>query len=136
MSSHLTGSSPNRSFPARKPRKGWKRRYYLQQRARQERLNCSRKWKGDDSSVHASTQNTTENCESCSTIVASEALLEGPSVNASVDLDNKELLPADGEREKDHSSEQVEGKEVEDDCSKENVELGALLEEQLVVDNS
>ncbi|XP_023760324.1 uncharacterized protein LOC111908739 [Lactuca sativa] len=136
MSSHLTGSSPNRSFPARKPRKGWKRRYYLQQRARQERLNCSRKWKGDDSSVHASTQNTTENCESCSTIVASEALLEGPSVNASVDLDNKELLPADGEREKDHSSEQVEGKEVEDDCSKEKAELDALSEEKLVVDNS
>ncbi|CAH1426306.1 unnamed protein product [Lactuca virosa] len=135
MSSHLTGSSPNRSFPARKPRKGWKRRYYLQQRARQERLNCSRKWKGDDS-VHASTQNTTENCESCNTIVASEALLEGPSVNASVDLDNKELLPADGESEKDLSSEQVEGKEVEDDCSKEKAELGALSEEKLVVDNS
>ncbi|CAI9287241.1 unnamed protein product [Lactuca saligna] len=136
MSSHLTGSSPNRSFPARKARKGWKRRYYLQQRARQERLNCSRKWKGDDSSVHASTQNTTENCESCNTIVPSEALLEGPSVSASVDLDNKKLLPPDGDSEKDLSSEQVEGKEVEDDCSKENAELGALSEEKLVVDNS
>lgn len=125
MSSHLTGSSPNRSFPARKTRKGWKRRYYLQQRARQERLNCSRKWKGEDS-VHTSSPNTTENCESCNTVVPSETLLEGPSISPSDDLDNKELLPGDDDCEKDLNSEHVEcveGKEVEDDCPENHAEL-------------
>ncbi|KAI3788833.1 hypothetical protein L2E82_01611 [Cichorium intybus] len=130
MASHLTGSSPNRSFPARKPRKGWKRRYYLQQRARQERLNCSRKWKGDDSvSVHSSTQNTTENCESCNADVPSENLLEGPSDGLNADLDSKELLPVDGESEKELNSEQVEsveGKEVEDDCPENHAELAVV----------
>ncbi|OMO54688.1 hypothetical protein CCACVL1_27662 [Corchorus capsularis] len=39
--------SSNRCFATRKSSKRWKRRHYLQQRARQERLNSSRKWKGD-----------------------------------------------------------------------------------------
>jgi Leucine-rich repeat (LRR) protein len=41
-------SSISRCFSARKSSKRWKRRqYYFQQRARQERLNNSRKWKGE-----------------------------------------------------------------------------------------
>ncbi|KAF2290171.1 hypothetical protein GH714_003837 [Hevea brasiliensis] len=46
ISSVLTGSSLNsRCFAAWRSSKRWKRRYYLQQRARQECLNKSRKWK-------------------------------------------------------------------------------------------
>lgn len=41
-------SSISRCFSARKSSKRWKRRqHYYQQRARQERLNNSRKWKGE-----------------------------------------------------------------------------------------
>ncbi|KAJ0245136.1 Protein kinase domain-containing protein [Hirschfeldia incana] len=41
-------SSVSRCFSARKSSKRWKRRqHYYQQRARQERLNNSRKWKGE-----------------------------------------------------------------------------------------
>ncbi|KAK8661435.1 hypothetical protein V6N13_091039 [Hibiscus sabdariffa] len=36
-----------RCFASRRSSKRWKRRHYLQQRARQERLNNSRKWKGE-----------------------------------------------------------------------------------------
>ncbi|XVE81685.1 hypothetical protein DITRI_Ditri15bG0085100 [Diplodiscus trichospermus] len=44
----LTGPLVNsRGFAARRSSKRWKRRDYLQQRARQERLNNSRKWKGE-----------------------------------------------------------------------------------------
>ncbi|KAJ9538320.1 hypothetical protein OSB04_031053, partial [Centaurea solstitialis] len=97
LSSYVTGCSSNRCFAARKPRKGWKRRYYLQQRARQERLNCSRKWKAEDS-AHVSTQkNATGNCETCNAVVPSESLVEGSSVNVGGDQDNEELLAADGE---------------------------------------
>ncbi|KAK7357416.1 hypothetical protein VNO80_16701 [Phaseolus coccineus] len=48
-SSMLTSSSSSsRCFVSRKSGKRWKRRYYLQQKARQERLNNSRKWKAVD----------------------------------------------------------------------------------------
>ncbi|XP_010556881.1 PREDICTED: uncharacterized protein LOC104826066 isoform X2 [Tarenaya hassleriana] len=46
MSNGLVSS--NRSFSARRSSKRWKRRqHYFQQRARQERLNNNRKWKGE-----------------------------------------------------------------------------------------
>ncbi|KAJ4832431.1 hypothetical protein Tsubulata_028487 [Turnera subulata] len=49
--SHYTtssqSSSNSRCFGARRSSKRWKRRHYLQQKARQERLNNSRKWKGE-----------------------------------------------------------------------------------------
>ncbi|XVF28760.1 hypothetical protein REPUB_Repub15cG0058500 [Reevesia pubescens] len=52
--SHKTSSgvltvplSNSRCFAARRSSKRWKRRHYLQQKARQERLNNSRKWKGE-----------------------------------------------------------------------------------------
>ncbi|PNT15386.2 hypothetical protein POPTR_010G081400v4 [Populus trichocarpa] len=40
-------SSNSRCFATRRSSKRWKRRHYLQQKARQERLNNSRKWKGE-----------------------------------------------------------------------------------------
>ncbi|XP_061373943.1 uncharacterized protein LOC133316233 [Gastrolobium bilobum] len=43
-----SSSSSSRCFSAWKSGKRWKRRHYLQQKARQERLNNSRKWKGVD----------------------------------------------------------------------------------------
>uniref|UniRef100_A0A6N2MXS8 Protein kinase domain-containing protein n=1 Tax=Salix viminalis TaxID=40686 RepID=A0A6N2MXS8_SALVM len=47
-SSLVTGpSSNNRCFATRTSCKRWKRIHYLQQKARQERLNNSRKWKGE-----------------------------------------------------------------------------------------
>ncbi|GKV43730.1 hypothetical protein SLEP1_g50984 [Rubroshorea leprosula] len=46
-SSIAVSSSNNRCIASQKLSKRWKRRHYLQQRARQERLNNSRKWKGD-----------------------------------------------------------------------------------------
>ncbi|RDX60474.1 Mitogen-activated protein kinase kinase kinase 1 [Mucuna pruriens] len=48
-SSMLTSSSSSsRCFADQKSGKRWKRRHYLQQKARQERLNSSRKWKALD----------------------------------------------------------------------------------------
>lgn len=41
-------SSTSRSAASDRMRKRWKRRDYLQQRARQERLNCSRKWRSEN----------------------------------------------------------------------------------------
>lgn len=41
-------STNSRSFASRRSGKRWRRRHYLQQKARQERLNNSRKWKGVD----------------------------------------------------------------------------------------
>lgn len=136
LSSNLIGSSSNRVFPARKTRKGWKRRYYLQQRARQERLNCSRKWKTDDS-LHVSTQNATGSCESCNDVIPPESLLEGSSVNVDGDLDDKELAADDDSsvHVDPHKCgcvalESVEVKEVKDD-STENDDT-----EHLLADNS
>ncbi|KAA8527650.1 hypothetical protein F0562_034955 [Nyssa sinensis] len=98
---HLTGSSSNsRCFATRKRGKGWKRRYYLQQRARQERLNSSRKWKGEDHHAELLTQKASEKCKPCKhAILASESLAEGSSGIAGANVDSKELLPGETECE-------------------------------------
>nr|GMD80914.1 Mitogen-activated protein kinase kinase kinase [Ipomoea batatas]GME09967.1 Mitogen-activated protein kinase kinase kinase [Ipomoea batatas]GME14351.1 Mitogen-activated protein kinase kinase kinase [Ipomoea batatas] len=60
--SHLTGSAPNsRCFGPRKSKR-WKRRQYLQQRARQERLNNIRKWRVENQSA---IQQTSKECGAC-----------------------------------------------------------------------
>lgn len=96
-SNHLTGSSSNsRCFAARRTGKGWKRRYYLQQRARQERLNSSRKWKSDD---HAEllTEKAADKCKSCKhAVLSSESRASGISVP---DIDDKELHSGEAECE-------------------------------------
>ncbi|XP_052190200.1 uncharacterized protein LOC127799939 [Diospyros lotus] len=91
-SSHLIGpSSNNRCFAARRPGKGWKRRYYLQQRARQERLNSSRKWKGEDH-TELLAQKAADKCKPCQhAMLASESCAENPSAIADPDIDDKEL---------------------------------------------
>ncbi|XP_076903080.1 uncharacterized protein LOC143558035 [Bidens hawaiensis] len=102
ISSHITGSSPNRSIPAAKQRKG---RYILQKRARQKRLNGRRNVKGDNS-AHVLTQKATKSCESGDTSVSSKSLPEASLDNKKPDVDGDSL------EEVDESC--VEGKEVED----------------------
>lgn len=93
---HATGSSSNgRCFAARKSGKGWKRRYYLQQRARQERLNSSRKWKGDEP-AEVLAQNAVGKCEPCKLAeCASDSLADDSSDILAGDVDDKEILTGD-----------------------------------------
>ncbi|KAJ1402564.1 Leucine-rich repeat [Sesbania bispinosa] len=91
-SSILTSSSSSRCFAARKSGKRWKRRHYLQQKARQERLNNSRKWKGVDhdqllsKKVHRISE--PENLDS----LASENCKETVPDNGSLDDNNEEAV--------------------------------------------
>lgn len=89
-SSHVTGSSSSsRCFAARRSRKGWKRRYYLQQRARQERLNNSRKWKVGDH-VELSTEKAAAKCKPCKhSVLAPQSHTENSSAIPGPDSDNK-----------------------------------------------
>lgn len=97
-SSHFSGSSSsNRSSAARKSGKGWKRRYYLQQRARQERLNNSRKCKVEDSSEYLTLKATDNNKLAC---LASDSLKDATSDTIYPDIRDKELLSREPECEK------------------------------------
>ncbi|KAI8561231.1 hypothetical protein RHMOL_Rhmol04G0322400 [Rhododendron molle] len=89
-SSHVTGSSSSsRCFAARRSRKGWKRRYYLQQRARQERLNNSRKWKVGEH-VELSTEKAAAKCKPCKhSVLAPQSHTENSSAIPGPDSDNK-----------------------------------------------
>ncbi|XP_047333797.1 uncharacterized protein LOC124937558 [Impatiens glandulifera] len=93
-SSHSSGSLiTNRSHVARSSRKGWKRRYYLQQKARQERLNCSRKWRNADDINKPSTARPSESNEPCKeNVLESESLKETSLVMLS-DNNTKEICP-------------------------------------------
>lgn len=92
----INGSVSNcRSFGARKSGKRWKRRYYLQQRARQERLNNSRKWKCMD---HTKLLPLKEdgNCKPGSLdVIPSKACTEGTPEIIGLDDDDKEILSGD-----------------------------------------
>ncbi|KAK4434057.1 putative serine/threonine-protein kinase DDB [Sesamum alatum] len=68
--SNLSGLSPNNRSLAARRGDGWKRRYNLQTKARQERLNYCRKWK-----VDAAAQSSSEKCMTC--------IVSGHSDNAS-----------------------------------------------------
>ncbi|KAK9070961.1 hypothetical protein SSX86_009529 [Deinandra increscens subsp. villosa] len=123
-SSHIIGLSSNRSIPEAKHRKG---RYVLQRRARQKRLNGSRKGKGNIP-AHVSTEKATKSCKSGNTDISSESLLEGSQ-------DNKGLAVDDGNSENvDENC--VEGKEVEVICTENDDALGSLSEASLLLDNS
>ncbi|RVX21828.1 hypothetical protein CK203_001144 [Vitis vinifera] len=79
--------------------KGWKRRYYLQQRARQERLNNSRKWKSED---HAEvlTIKAAEKCEHGKlAVLHPESLAEHAPDIVVLDNDDKQLLSEEAESE-------------------------------------
>ncbi|KAG9133621.1 hypothetical protein Leryth_019460 [Lithospermum erythrorhizon] len=85
LSSHSSGlSSSSRLFAAKKL-KGWKRRYYVQQRARQERLNNSRR----NCENQAATQNSYKKCKVCKRAPYSNCALSEDSQGA----DSSEIIP-------------------------------------------
>ncbi|XP_073137023.1 uncharacterized protein [Henckelia pumila] len=91
-SSQLVGLSPNNRCLAARRSKGWKRRYNLQTKARQERLDNCKKWK-----VDATMQSSSEKCMPCRVSVHSDdALSKDLCVVADAELDCKDLI-VDGE---------------------------------------
>lgn len=80
LAGHLCGSAPtHRCFRPRKSKR-WKRQYYLQQRARQERLNNSRK------------------CVACKhSELIDDSLVEGSSSIVDDDTNDKELFTEEAE---------------------------------------
>ncbi|KAK4355557.1 hypothetical protein RND71_024528 [Anisodus tanguticus] len=91
LSGHLCGSSPNhRCFRPRKSKR-WKRQYYLQQRARQERLNNSRE------------RVTCKHSE-----LIDDSLVEGSSSIVDDDTNDKELFTEEAES-KDSLASVVDG---------------------------
>ncbi|KAI3469629.1 hypothetical protein Pfo_026292 [Paulownia fortunei] len=88
-SSHLSGLSPNNRCLAARRAKGWKRRYILQTKARQERLNNCRKWK-----VDVTSRSSSEKCMTCRVSDHSDdAPSEGLSVVVDAELDIKVIFP-------------------------------------------
>lgn len=85
--SYSSGLSPsNRSFAARNS-KGWKRRYSLQQRARQERLNSRRK-----NQNYAAAHNASEKCIACTpSSIVDDSFTQSSTVQAP-QFDDKEFL--------------------------------------------
>ena len=80
-------------------RKGWKRRYYLQQRARRERLNNSRKWKSEEHAEVLTTK-ALEKCENGKLgVVHPESLAEHAPDIVVLDQDDKQLLSEEPENE-------------------------------------
>ncbi|KAL3507818.1 hypothetical protein ACH5RR_033200 [Cinchona calisaya] len=87
--SHSSGSSPsNKSCSAQKS-KGWKRRYSMQQRAHEERLNSSRKWRGQN---HSAIQKATDKCLTClGSVLADDLFTESPLTTLVPEVDDEEL---------------------------------------------
>ncbi|KAJ7954828.1 Mitogen-activated protein kinase kinase kinase [Quillaja saponaria] len=126
----VSSSSNSRCFASRKSGKRWKRRYYLQQKARQERLNSSRKWKGVDHAELLSMK-TDKSCkqgnldslasETCSTAVSDIIVL---------DDDNNKV--SSGEADNDDLFDNVDNNEVDlrkrfslEDCSCNSLDSAA-----------
>jgi hypothetical protein len=104
-------SSNNRCFAARRSGKRWKRQYYLQQKARQERLNNSRKWKGVDCDK-VLTLKADENVK-CSDLdfLASETSAEVASDIVGVDNDDNKVTVS-GEVESENLLDGAEDNEI------------------------
>ncbi|KAJ6769034.1 hypothetical protein OIU74_022657 [Salix koriyanagi] len=109
MSSIVTGPSSNsRSFASRRSSKRWKRRHYLQQKARQERLNNSRKWKGEGCAEALALKESESFKSNNLDVLTPEVREEGTSDVGVDDDDEKAELSVDAEGENLHAS-------VEDD---------------------
>ncbi|GLT61542.1 hypothetical protein SLA2020_342410 [Shorea laevis] len=149
-SSILTvSSSNNRCFASRRLSKRWKRRHYLQQRARQERLNNSRKWKGDGHAevlIMESGGNAPDNIA-----LTSDAYAVGASDVIVLDDDEKPLLSAESKNENsgvrieenklnsqkgicvENGSSielKVKSRKSKDDCSAHDAALATLLDRE------
>ncbi|GAV57544.1 Pkinase domain-containing protein/LRR_4 domain-containing protein/LRR_7 domain-containing protein/EDR1 domain-containing protein [Cephalotus follicularis] len=90
----IVSSSNSRSFSAKRSSKRWKRQHYLQQKARQERLNNSRKWKGEGHAELSAGNRKPDIVD----IVTSETYPEGAS-DIGLDDDDKQSISGqtDGE---------------------------------------
>ncbi|KAM3754955.1 hypothetical protein ACB098_02G002000 [Castanea mollissima] len=105
-------SSNSRCFAARRTGKRWKRRYYLQQKARQERLNNSRKWKGIDCDK-VLTMKAEENIKSSNlNVPATETCVEGASDIVGVDDDDDDKQIVSGEAESENLPSVAEDNEI------------------------
>lgn len=125
----ITASASNsRCFSSRKSGKRWKRRYYLQQRARQERLNNSRKWKGVEHTKLLSSKEDGDCKPGSLDVLASDTAVEGTSEVIGLDDDDKEILPGDDESENlPNRSEDINVKQdfYAENCSCVSVESSA-----------
>ncbi|XP_031251870.1 uncharacterized protein LOC116141431 [Pistacia vera] len=96
--SSILAVSNNRCYTPQRSSKRWKRQHYLQQRARQERLNNSRKWKGEG---HAQALHVKagENCKPVILDVFTPGRTERALeiIGLDDDGDNKQSLSAEAE---------------------------------------
>lgn len=96
----IAGTSSNsRCFSARKSGKRWKRRYYLQQKARQERLNSSRKWKVVDHAKLLPMKDDGMGKSGHVDVLAPESSAEGTSGIIDSDDVDEEILSGEAENE-------------------------------------
>lgn len=94
-----TSSSNNRCFASRRSSKRWKRSHYMKQRARQERLNNIRKWKGEGQGEVLLAKASGNACDNIDALT-SEAHPEGVSDVIVLDDDvDKSLLSSKAENE-------------------------------------
>lgn len=114
--------SNSRSFAARKSGKRWKRRYYLQQRARQERLNNSRKWKCLGHTKLLPMKEDGNYGPGSLDVLPSKTCAEGTPEIIGQDDDDKEILSGDGEVENLPNS----GEANAENCSCVTVESSAI----------
>ncbi|XP_008777677.2 uncharacterized protein LOC103697568 isoform X1 [Phoenix dactylifera] len=100
---HPEASSGYKCHATQRMKKGWKRRDYLQQRARQERLNYSRKWKSEDQNDNMTEKMAEEN-DSCMEnrhselhiAVDEEKLLDGSAKSGAITEDISSTADGDG----------------------------------------
>ncbi|XP_010917626.1 uncharacterized protein [Elaeis guineensis] len=100
---HPDVSSGYKCHATQRMKKGWKRRDYLQQRARQERLNYSRKWKSEDQNDNMTEKMAEEN-DSCMEnryselhiAVDEEKLLDSSAKSSAVAEDISSTVDSDG----------------------------------------
>lgn len=130
-SSHSSGiSSASRCSAARKSRKGWKRRYDIQQRARQERLNNRRKWKTSDQ-AKSPTLITVHKSKSCEQIAADSGLSAPESHGNDIVTGESKCEVINVEDDDIICLEKVEHEHVEN-CSCSNISSNSVCKE---VDN-
>ncbi|GFP86047.1 serine/threonine-protein kinase fray1 [Phtheirospermum japonicum] len=86
-SSHSSGSSSNNRCLAARRAKSWKRRYILQTKARQERLNNCRKWK-----IDVTSGSSLKKCTTCRVTDNSNDTPSNLSVVVDAEPDNKDIF--------------------------------------------
>ncbi|PKI48939.1 hypothetical protein CRG98_030672, partial [Punica granatum] len=132
-------SSSSRSFSARRSSKRWKRRHYLQQRARQELLNKSRKGKGEKHTENLTMKATKHNELQDEDILSPNIDADG-QIRTLHDASDKELLSGEAGEENLPDSVDEEKTSLKSDilienCSP-NFDRGSRAEEDSCEDDS